>query len=123
MLDPVHAPPLIITQHISPQLIMGFVEWLASTVSLSVQIARSGALLGPGHAYVAPGDHHLEVTTDRALRIVSTAPVHDVRPAVDVMFESVALAYGSRAVGVLLTGMGCDGAEGLGAMRERGSPT
>ena len=123
MLDPVHSPPIIITQHMSAQFILGFTEWLAGNVSLPVQIARSGVLLSRGQVFVAPGDHHLEVTDNGAIRIASTMPVHYQRPSVDVMFQSVALAYGSRAVGVLLTGMGSDGAEGLRAMREHGALT
>jgi len=123
MLDPAHSPPVVITQHMSAQFIVGFAEWLGSNVSLPVRIARSGALLAQGQVFVAPGDQHLELSDGGALRIVSTAPVHYQRPSVDVMFHSVALAYGGRAVGVLLTGMGSDGAEGLRAMRESGSLT
>ncbi|HEU5076254.1 MAG TPA: chemotaxis-specific protein-glutamate methyltransferase CheB [Polyangiaceae bacterium] len=123
MLDPVHSPPVIITQHLSPQFIPGFAEWLASTISLPVRIARSGALLVRGQVFVAPGDQHLEVIDDGAGGVVSTSPVHHQRPSVDVMFRSVAKAYGSRGVGILLTGMGSDGAEGLRVMRDSGSLT
>lgn len=123
MLDPVHSPPVIITQHLSPQFILGFAEWLASTISLPVQIARSGALLARGQVFVAPGDRHLEVIDDGAGHVVSTSPVHHQTPSVDVMFRSVAKTCGSRAVGILLTGVGSDGAEGLRAMRESGSLT
>lgn len=123
MLDPRLSPPVVITQHMSAQFILGFTEWLASNVSIPVQLARSGSLLERGHVFIAPGDRHLEVTDNGTIRIVSTSPVHYQRPSVDVMFRSVALAYAGRAVGVLLTGMGADGADGLLAMREGGSMT
>ena len=123
MLDPAHSPPVIITQHMPAQFILGFAEWLASNVALPVQVAQCGARLGRGQVLVAPGSQHLEVTDDGTVRIGATPPVLHARPSVDVMFQSVALAYGSRAIGVLLTGMGSDGAEGLLAMRESGALT
>jgi len=123
MLDPAHCPPVVITQHMSAQFILGFAEWLATNIQLPVQLGRSGALLARGQVYVAPGDQHLEVTDNGTMRIVSTLPVHYQRPSVDVMFQSIARSYAGRAIGVLLTGMGSDGAAGLRAMREAGSLT
>jgi len=123
MLRPDQSPPVVVTQHMSDQFILGFAEWLGSNVEMPVLVARSGMPLDPGQVYIAPGDQHLEVTDSGTLKVVSTSPVHYQRPAVDVMFQSVARSYGSRAVGVLLTGMGSDGAEGLRAMRESGALT
>ncbi|HEY6724844.1 MAG TPA: chemotaxis protein CheB, partial [Polyangiaceae bacterium] len=122
-LDPKHSPPVVITQHLPAQFMPGFAEWLASNVALPVQIARPGALLEPAQVFVAPGDRHLEVTGNGAIQIGSTPPVRHQRPSVDVMFQSVARTYGGQAVGVLLTGMGSDGAEGLRAMRDTGALT
>jgi two-component system chemotaxis response regulator CheB len=78
----------------------------------------------PGHVYIAPGDRHLVVDRDGAryrCRITEDAPVNHHRPSVDVMFHSVARNVGPNAIGVMLTGMGSDGARGMVAMREAGA--
>jgi len=80
----------------------------------------------PGHAYIAPGDRHLLVQRDGAryrCRLSEEAPVNRHRPSVDVLFRSVAEQVGQNAVGVILTGMGADGARGLREMRDRGALT
>jgi two-component system chemotaxis response regulator CheB len=91
-----------------------------------VQEAEDGALILPGQAYIAPGDRHLTVEFDGAryrCRLRDDAPVNRHRPSVDVLFRSVAQQVGPNAVGVILTGMGVDGARGLKEMRGKGAHT
>ncbi|MGH8230328.1 MAG: CheB methylesterase domain-containing protein, partial [Steroidobacteraceae bacterium] len=93
---------------------------------LTVQEAADGAVILPGHAYIAPGDRHLQVELDGAryrCRLLDDAPVNRHRPSVDVLFRSMAEQVGQNAIGVILTGMGADGARGLKQMRDRGAFT
>ncbi|WP_406672933.1 chemotaxis response regulator protein-glutamate methylesterase [Natronospira sp.] len=123
---PPNAPPIIISQHIPASFSGPFAERLNGICSLTVREAENGVPLMPGHAYVAPGDYHLRLRRDGArlvCRLDQSATVNRHRPSVDVMFESVAQAAGSESVGVLLTGMGRDGAEGLLQMRKAGAST
>jgi two-component system chemotaxis response regulator CheB len=93
---------------------------------ISVCEASDGQQILPGHAYIAPGDKHMEVVRDGAryrCRLLDTAPVNRHKPSVDVLFDSVAENVGRNAVGVILTGMGKDGAVGLKRMREAGAQT
>lgn len=109
-----------------PYVIKAFAARLASVCELNVEEARHGRPLEPGLVLIAPGDRHLVL--ERAgqrfqTALTGDAPVNGHRPAVDVLFRSVARVVGSRAVGALLTGMGCDGAEGLFEMRAAGAHT
>lgn len=115
--------PLLIVQHIAPGFLGGFVDWLNHTSSLNAQIAAHGILPQPGHAYIAPDDFHMCV--DIAGRIVLSRgePDAGLRPSVSSLFRSLAQHCGAGAVGVLLTGMGKDGAAELKLMRERGADT
>ena len=122
-LDPETSPPVVLVQHMGGEFIPGFASWLQSTLTLRVEVGASGVAIRPGHIYIAPGDLHLKVDARGVLYTDSSAPRMHQRPSVDVLFHSVADAYGSRAIGVLLTGMGEDGAEGLAAMRVAGSVT
>jgi two-component system chemotaxis response regulator CheB len=93
---------------------------------MSVCEAQDKQQILRGHVYVAPGDQHLSIYRTGAkyhCRLTSTDPVNRHRPSVDVLFDSVAKQAGRNAVGVILTGMGIDGAKGLLAMREAGAPT
>lgn len=109
-------PPILIVTHISEAFAAGFVDWLAAQSSLPVRMARHGeALAGPG-VIVAPADTHMAIAEGR-IALLDGAPRHSCRPSVDVLFESVARECGANGVGVLLTGMGRDGAEGLLAIR------
>ena len=107
---------MVITQHIPKAFSAAFARRLNESSALQVQEAADGQQILPGHAFVAPGDSHLRVERSGAryiCRIDHGAPVNRHRPSVDVMFESLAQAAGSRCIGVLLTGMGRDGAQGL----------
>jgi two-component system chemotaxis response regulator CheB len=123
---PPDAPGMVITQHIPRAFSAPFAARLNACSQLSVQEAQDGALIVPGQAYIAPGDLHLTVERDGAryrCRLLNHAPVNRHRPSVDVMFRSVAEQVGQNAVGVILTGMGADGARGLKEMRDRGALT
>jgi two-component system chemotaxis response regulator CheB len=123
---PANSPPTIITQHIPPVFSRAFAERLNHTCALEVREAADGDTLKPGLALVAPGDFHmvLRKSGGRYYVNVKTGPrVCYQRPSVDVLFSSVAEAAGKAAVGVLLTGMGADGAQGLLSMHKSGAAT
>ncbi len=123
---PSDVPPVVITQHMGPSYLASFAARLDSLSALSVALAEPGLRLGPGTAAVAPGNRHLGVIRDRqgyVCRISDGPPVSGHRPSVDVLFQSVAEAAGNDAVGIILSGMGRDGADGLLAMRSAGAAT
>ena len=115
--------PVLIVQHIAAGFTQGFVEWLAQSSSLSVHIPTHGQAVLPGHVYVAPDGLHMAVGADGHVQLRSDEPENGLRPSVACLFRSVAKAYGPSAVGVLLTGMGKDGAWELKLMREQGAVT
>jgi two-component system chemotaxis response regulator CheB len=123
---PANCPPMVIAQHIPPVFSAAFASRLNSVCRMEVKEARDGDLVSAGRVLVAPGDFHMLLQkTDGVTRVaVRTGPrVHYQRPAVDVLFRSVAECRPANAVGVLLTGMGADGAEGLLEMRKAGAWT
>lgn len=119
-----HFPaPILVVQHIAAGFTAGFAEWLAAASGLPVHVAHGGETPLPGHVYVAPDDRQLRVGLRGALETIQDAPLNGLRPSVGVLFRSVAERFGSRAIGVLLTGMGRDGAEELKLIRDRGGVT
>jgi two-component system, chemotaxis family, protein-glutamate methylesterase/glutaminase len=123
---PANAPGMVITQHIPRAFSAQFAARMDSMSLMSVKEAEDGDLIQTGHAYIAPGDQHLLVVRDGAryrCRLTDDAPLNHHRPSVDLMFQSVARHVGRNAIGVLLTGMGADGARGLLQMREQGAFT
>ncbi len=123
---PQQCPGIVITQHIPEAFSGPFARRMDSVSALSVCEARDGQPVLPGHAYIAPGSHHLMLVRDGAryiCRLNDGPPVNRHRPSVDVLFRSVAANAGVNAIGVILTGMGDDGAKGLLEMREAGAPT
>ncbi len=123
---PADAPAVVITQHIPELFSARFAQRLDEQSALSVSEASDGEPIVLGHAYVAPGNQHLTVERSGAhyyCKLSGLAPVNRHRPSVDVLFDSVAENVRHNAVGVILTGMGDDGARGLRRMREAGSPT
>jgi two-component system chemotaxis response regulator CheB len=123
---PESSPGIVITQHIPAGFSRAFAERLNQICAIEVKEAVDGDVVRPGRALVAPGDFHMRLEKAGAVYQVSvqTGPrVCYQRPSVDVLFHSVAEASGRHAVGVLLTGMGSDGAEGLRVMRGRGAHT
>lgn len=114
--------PIAVVQHISPGFHRGFVEWLNGVVPQSVCVAEHGVVPRPRTVYVAPPELHLEVGVDR-FRLEDDPPLKLQRPSGTRLFASMAASLGPRAVGVLLTGMGDDGADGLVALRSTGGYT
>lgn len=115
--------PLLIVQHITEGFTAGFVEWLHQTTGVPIRIASHGDSALPGHAYVAPDNYHMTIERGPTIALNSSALEHGSRPSVACLFRSVALNFGSNAVGVLMTGMGRDGADELKTMKERGALT
>ncbi len=123
---PADAPGMLITQHMPESFTRSFAERLNGLSAMTVKEAAHNERVLPGHAYVAPGHSHLRVKKGGAYyytELSQDAPVNRHRPSVDVLFHSAAEALGSNALGVLLTGMGKDGAAGLLAMRQAGAYT
>lgn len=123
---PAACPALLITQHMPAGFTHSFAERLNRICQITVKEAEHGERVLPGHAYIAPGDMHMELARSGAnyqIRLLDTAPVNRHRPSVDVLFRSVANYAGRNAVGVILTGMGNDGAAGLLEMKQAGSWT
>ncbi|WP_091944330.1 chemotaxis-specific protein-glutamate methyltransferase CheB [Methylorubrum salsuginis] len=115
--------PVLLVQHMGAAFMEGFASWLDGVVALPVGLARDGEIMAPGRVYVAPGDRHLELGASGVLRVSDAAPVGGQRPAATVLFASVARQAGAQGIGVLLTGMGEDGATGLLEMRKAGAAT
>lgn len=123
---PERCPPTVITQHMPGTFTKSFADRLDRLCAPSCEEARDGAPLEPGKIYLAPGgDNHLEVVDGSVLRcrVQPGERVNGHRPSVDILFSSMAKAVGRRGVGVILTGMGRDGAHGLLAMRQAGART
>ncbi|MBB4183967.1 protein-glutamate O-methylesterase CheB [Sinorhizobium terangae] len=123
---PANCPPTVITQHMPHTFTRSFAERLNRLCAPTVQEATDGARLEIGKIYLAPGgERHLQVANAAApcCRLVERAPVNGHRPSVDVLFDSVAELAGRNAIGVILTGMGRDGASGLLKMRHAGART
>jgi two-component system, chemotaxis family, protein-glutamate methylesterase/glutaminase len=114
--------PVLIVQHLHPDFVDGLVDWMSRVAALPVETARFDQIPRPGRIYVAPGGTHLRLGANRRLEL-DEQPVSVHRPSADELFKSVAASARSAAVGVLLTGMGDDGAKGLLAIRQQGGIT
>jgi len=115
--------PILIVQHVSRAFVTGLAEWLNSQTPLQVALASHGSVARPGSALVAPDDYHLQVTTTGIVELCREPPYRGLRPSANYLFRSLATAFGPRSVGIILTGMGDDGAEGLQALRAAGGLT
>jgi two-component system chemotaxis response regulator CheB len=115
--------PLLVVQHIARGFLPGMVEWLNQTTGLPVHVAAHGALISPGHVYIAPDDFHLGVSSAGRLLLAREPAEGGLRPAVSWLFRSMAENFGANAIGVLLTGMGRDGAAELKLLRDQGAVT
>lgn len=123
---PADFPPVVATQHIPVGFSAAFAERLDGYCAMRVSEARDGDVLRPGHAHIAPGNRHMQVVRAAggySIRLHDGPKIHYQRPAVDELFFSSAKSAGRSAIGVLLTGMGKDGAEGLLAMKNAGCHT
>ena len=123
---PADAPAIVLTQHLPASFSTAFAERLDRHSAMSVREASDGEAILPGHAYLPVGGRHLRIIRDGArwrCRIDDTPPVNLHKPAVDVLFRSVAQNAGANAIGAILTGMGDDGARGLLEMKQAGART
>lgn len=123
---PADSPGVVITQHIPESFSAPFAERMNRSSAMTVFEATNGQQILPGHVYIAPGNQHLIVERSGAryvCKLHDGPPVNRHRPSVDVMFRSIAQNVGPNAIGILLTGMGCDGALGLKEMHDAGSST
>jgi two-component system chemotaxis response regulator CheB len=121
-LPPAFTVPIVVVQHTTSGYIGSLVEWLGAQTRLPVRVAAEGDAFHAGGVWLAPTDQHL-VVRGRQLALLDTPPCSLHRPSATVLFRSVAATYGPRAVGILLTGMGEDGALGLREMRQAGALT
>jgi two-component system, chemotaxis family, protein-glutamate methylesterase/glutaminase len=115
--------PILIVQHIAQGFLPGLAEWLNQTTALQIQIGAHGVCAVPGHVYLAPDDFHMSLGAGGRILLTREEPENHLRPAVACLFRSLAEVCGPAAVGVLLTGMGKDGAAELRLMKDRGAIT
>jgi two-component system chemotaxis response regulator CheB len=116
------AAPVLVVQHLHAEFVAGLVGWMERVSALPVELARHGQALRPGQVYIGPGNVHLRLSSGSRLSLQPT-PLTVHRPSADELFSSVAEHAGASGVGVILTGMGNDGACGLLALRGRGGRT
>jgi len=117
------AAPILIVQHIARGFLSGLVEWLNQTTGWQVHTAAHDCLPLAGHAYLAPDDLHMGVSRSGRILLTHEEPENSLRPAVSFLFRSLALVCGPDALGVLLSGMGRDGAAELKLMKDNGATT
>lgn len=121
---PKSMPPILIVQHMPETFTKMFAKRLDNICAIDVKEAEDGDRLLPGHAYVAPGDFHMlmkKVGREYFIKLDQGPPVNRHRPAVDVLFNSAASCAGKNIIGVILTGMGSDGAAGMKALKQQGA--
>ena len=118
--------PILIVQHLSSHFTEAFADNLNIECDLKINVAKNGEFIQPGQVYIAPGDMHMEISMENknpSIKIYKGTPVNFCMPSIDVLFFSAAKIYRNRALGILLTGMGSDGVEGLGAIKRVGGKT
>jgi len=123
LLPPNLPVPLLIVQHIAPGFVEGFVDWLSEASHFPLHIAIHGKQPWPGHGYVAPDGAHLGIDGANRLVLSAHAPENGSRPSVAYLFRSMAQVLGPASIGILLTGMGRDGADGLKMLKDKGAIT
>ncbi len=115
--------PIVIVQHIARNFTAGFAEWLNQSTQLRVEVAKHGDRLEPGTVYVAPDGLHLKIDMSNRVVLTNDPPENGLRPSVSYFFRSVAAVFGNKAIGILLTGMGRDGANEMKILRDTGAIT
>lgn len=114
---------VVLVQHLDERFVGGLADWLAAQSSLPLGVASEGEVLRPGIAYLADAHGHLVLRADGRLGYAREPANHAYKPSIDVFFRSVCDHWHGRAAGVLLTGMGADGAQGLKSLRSKGRLT
>ncbi|MFP4474318.1 MAG: chemotaxis-specific protein-glutamate methyltransferase CheB [Desulfatibacillaceae bacterium] len=122
-LSPDFSVPTLIVLHIGEGFIKGTVNWMDKLTPRPVRLAEHNMRMEAGHVYFAPDHHHMGVTAGGRIILDDGAHINNMRPAVSFLFHSAARSYGNKALGVILSGMGKDGAEELKVMRDRGAVT
>jgi two-component system chemotaxis response regulator CheB len=112
--------PILVVQHITQGFASGLAEWLGTQMALRVRLATLGDRPEPGTALLAPDDYHLQINKRGIVELTKAPPYKGLRPSANYLFQSLAQSFGPRALGVILTGMGDDGAEGLDALHRAG---
>ncbi len=115
------AIPIVIVQHVLAAFVPGLADWLGHNIRLPVSVGYDGEQLRPGKVVIAPGNCHLIVTPGGVLRMEYSPPIEGQRPSATRLFQSVARVFGSDVVGIILTGMGEDGADGLVELSKAGA--
>lgn len=115
--------PILVVQHIAKGFLQGMLDWLRETSAVLVRMAVHGERVNPGHAYFAPEGSNMGIRDKGEIYLSDSGQGNSVRPSASFLFRSVAEAYGESAIGVLLTGMGSDGAEELKLMKTKGAIT
>jgi two-component system chemotaxis response regulator CheB len=123
LLPPDFPVPVLVVQHIASGFLQGMIDWLGQTVSLPISIALHGEPAQPGHIYFAPDGCHMSIAGDNRMLLSTEPPENGMRPSISHLFRSAAGSLRRHAAGVLLTGMGKDGAVELKLMRDRGAVT
>jgi len=122
-LVPDFSTPIIIVQHITPGFLDGMLKWLSKHTEMTLVIPKTGDPISDGHVYFAPEDHHMEVTPARHFLVRPIPSENALKRPITHLFSSMAQVFGKTAAGVLLTGMGNDGAIGLKEMKQHGAVT
>ena len=115
--------PVLIVQHIAKGFVKGFRDWLAVSSKIKLKIAEDREPILPGVGYIAPDDHHMGIDKEKKIVLSCSPPENGLRPSVNYLFRSVAQTFGSKSIGILLTGMGKDGASELKNLKEKGAFT
>lgn len=115
--------PILVVQHVSPGFTVGLVEWLGSVCKIRVDIGVHGEKLKPATVTLAPDDYHLQVNQRGEIELSHAPAYKGLRPSANPLFESLANHYGKKALGIILTGMGDDGADGMEQLHKAGSLT
>jgi two-component system chemotaxis response regulator CheB len=115
--------PILLVQHIAGGFVNGFADWLAESCRRPVMVGGAGVVPEPGSIYLAPDEAHMGLDGHGRISLYRPGVKTGLCPSVNYLFQSVAASAGPRAVGIILTGMGRDGAEGLKEMKERGALT
>lgn len=114
---------ILVVQHMAEGFINSFAEWIGNACKVKVRLAKEGDKLEKGHVLIAPDGYHTIVYSNKTIGLMSGEMVNGVKPSVDILFKSIAEVYGKHAIGILLTGMGVDGAEGLQHIKNKGGIT